>query len=209
MESFLTKNVKISLTALTKALTSDLLTRPLTLYYALLILDQPVPHDLSIHIVGSNQFETATAHHWETILRVLLGVQRLRLSFIGPEVETSATQHQQNMVIETASGFYHQYEAEDAANVIVAFNCGLHEFEGADDTWGGSLVALLSRKTPIVLTSYTLSEAILDVDRLRELDPGLRVRQYGNPFASLSPLRDVESQGVYFVNSILSIITCE
>lgn len=176
------------------------------MYYALLILDHKVSKDLSIHIVGSNQFETATAEHWE-ILRVLLGIDRLWLTFIGPEVEAGRIQDDGNTFIETCCQFYHQHEAEHSADVIVVFNCGLHEFEGADDTWGPSLAALLSRRLPIVLTSYTLSEAILDVDRLRELDPRLRVRQYGNPFASLSPLRDIESQGVYFVNSILSIIT--
>lgn len=94
--------------------------------------------------------------------------------------------------------------------MIAAFNCGFAEYEGAGpdlDTWKASLPRILSRRVPIVLTSYTESEAIADVARLTKLQSGLRVRRMVNPFASLTPFRDIEGLGVYYDNYYLSIIT--
>jgi len=105
-------------------------------------------------------------------------------------------------------GLYHNV-ADDLSSpmLIVAFNCGIHEYTGtSDDTWSESLPVVLSKRVPIVLTSYTASEAQLDVGLFRQLDPTVDSEIMGNPFCGMSPLRDVDGVGVYHTNEIISII---
>lgn len=210
MDSFITKNLTLDteLNALSKAMVSDILTRPLTVIYALSMLNLPIPNPLLIHVVGSNNYEVQTSAEWD-ILPKFLPIKSLKLKFIGPEIHTAAAIKSKNLAVGSSNLLYHELanSSPQQPDLIVAFNCGLHEFQDTDeDTWRSSLSTIVARRVPIVLTSYTTGEAVMDVARIVAIDERCSVRMLSNPFASLSPMRDVESLGVYYVNSVLSVL---
>lgn len=101
------------------------------------------------------------------------------------------------------SSMYHDFLASAASSsssspstapsLIVAFNSGLHLFEqgSSNDTWDATLRAMLSHNdTPVLLTSYSKEEQILDSARLEAYDANFVMQPTLNPFRSLLPQRE-------------------
>ena len=98
---------------------------------------------------------------------------------------------------------------------MAAFNCGFHEHSAdpAKDTWKPALPKLVRHPgVPLVLTSYTLTEATKDLDLLLSaVDGGVDVvaGRERNPFRSQRPIRDFEfdrNEDCFFSNNYYSIV---
>jgi hypothetical protein len=99
-------------------------------------------------------------------------------------------------------------------DIIVAYNCGLHEYMGTDtDTWLLSLPFLVKfNHTPLILTSYTSDEAYRDIARIldyRKDSLTVYLKCKKNPFASKRPYRDWggENCDVFFQNNFITLVT--
>lgn len=210
------------------ALLSELLTCPLTLLYALEKLRTVSKNKLVVHVVGAGAFECTFLQKWETILHCLPQLSCLDLVFIGPETEQSLETSSvlcmacQEKGRELRTKFkcgklYHHYATCDSflmPDIIVVYNCGLHEHEGTDaDMWLLSLPFLVKfAQTPLILTSYTSKEAYKDVARILDCrEDGLTVylKCAKNPFASKRPYRDWGSEGccIFFQNNFITLVT--
>lgn len=210
------------------ALLSELLTCPLTLLYALEKLRTALKKKLVIHVVGAGAFECAFLQKWEIILHCLPQLSCLNMVFIGPEIEqgletthvlcVDCLEKGRKLSTHFQSGkLYHQYATSETflmPDVTVAYNCGLHEYEGTDaDMWLLSLPFLVKFvQTPLILTSYTSDEAYKDVARILDCRKGgltVYLKCAKNPFASKRPYRDWAStgSGVFFQNNFITLVT--
>jgi splicing suppressor protein 51 len=210
------------------ALLSELLTCPLTLLYALEKLRTSVKKNVVVHVVGAGAFECTFIKKWEIILHCLPQLSCLDIIFIGPEVEqrseticvlcADCQQKGRELATHFQTGkLYHQYASSETfllPDIIVAFNCGLHEYEGTkSDTWSQSLPYLVKfDHIPLILTSYTGDEAYKDVARILKCrkDPlTVYLKCSKNPFASRRPYRDWDSENsdVFFQNYFITLVT--
>lgn len=187
-----------------KYLISEFLSRPLTLFHAYFrLLNKQPAEKVTVHIIGSTEIDVLS--YWPYLLKLQPDLE-YQLIFIGleaPEFHHEGT----NMKIISSTGSYHEFPDIARPDMIVSYNCGFAEFAGtSNDAWTNSFPSILAHRVPIVLTSFTKTESKFDANLLLETDSELRVRYFKNPFASLTPLRDVEGPGVYFINNYLSII---
>jgi splicing suppressor protein 51 len=210
------------------ALLSELLTCPLTLLYAIEKLGTSFNKNLVVHVVGAAAFECTFLNKWEIILHCLPQLTHLDMVFIGPEVEKGLETtrelcvdcQEKGRVLSThfqSGNLYHQYAISDnfiMPNIIVVYNCGLHEYVGTDaDTWLPSLPFLVKfNQTPLILTSYTSDEACKDIERIldcRKNSLTVYLKCAKNPFASRRPYRDWGSENcdVFFQNNFITLVT--
>lgn len=210
------------------ALLSELLTCPLTLLYALEKLGTSFSKSSVIHVVGAAAFECTFLKKWEIILHYLPQMICLDMVFIGPEIEqefetmcelcVDCQKKGRKLSTHFQSGtLYHQYANSKTflkPDIIVTYNCGLHEYVGTDaDTWLLSLPFLVKfNQTPLILTSYTSDEAHRDIARILDFrkDSLIVYLKCGkNPFASKRPYRDWGSENcdVFFQNNFITIVT--
>lgn len=210
------------------ALLSELLTCPLTLLYALEKCEMLFSRNLVIHVVGAAAFECTFLKKWEIILHCLPQLIFLDLVFVGPEIEqgfkttcvlcVDCQKKGRELNTHFHSGnLYHQYATSKTflmPDIIVAYNCGLHEYVGTDaDTWLLSLPFLVKfNQTPLLLTSYTSDEAYRDFARIldcRKDSLTVYLKCAKNPFASKRPYRDWGSENcdVFFQNNFITLVT--
>lgn len=138
------------------------------------------PKSLIIHIVGSSpeeQFET----DWELILHFLPELSSLKLILIGPNMINDRTEVQKicnpckkgkrQMVIETKKAFYDQYcqgKAFQTPDMIVCFNPGFYIYP----TWSKSIELFHKGKCPLLITSLSACEGLMDLQEIRSKFPG-------------------------------------
>ena len=209
------------------ALLSELLTCPLTLLYALEKLGTSFNKSSVIHVVGAAAFECTFLKKWEVILHYLPQLTCLDMVFIGPESEQGFETtcvlcvdcQKKGRVLSThfqSGNLYHQYATSKTflmPDIIVAYNCGLHEYVGTDtDTWLLSLPFLVKfNQTPLILTSYTSDEAYRDIERIldyRKDSLKVYLKCAKNPFASKRPYRDWGNENceVFFQNNFITLV---
>ncbi|KAL3281051.1 hypothetical protein HHI36_004275 [Cryptolaemus montrouzieri] len=133
--------------------------------------------------------------------------------FVGPDSELiSPTQIDDNkkIKIECFKGYYHNIVGKiDKADIIVALNSGLHEFDSSSsDTWDKSLSKLVNKNAPLLLTAYTKNELEEDVKRLQFFHIKTIVNIQKNPFSNVRPIRDWDSRdnSPFYVNGYITII---
>jgi splicing suppressor protein 51 len=151
----------------------------------------------------------------------------LDIVFIGPEIEqgletvcilcADCQQKGRELGTHFQTGIlYHQYASSETfllPDIIVAYNCGLHEYEGNSDTWLQSLPFLVKfDHIPLIVTSYTSDEAYKDIARIldcRKDTLTVYLKCSKNPFASRRPFRDWDSENsdVFFQNDFISLVT--
>lgn len=198
------------------ALVSDLITCPLSIVHGLKLINFVLKENIIIHVVGCGVLETTSLKSWDILKSAYKNLVDLKIFFIGPEVEEEDDYSSplSNIHFKYSSELYHDFMTNDSyekPDLICTFNCGFHEFQNSDtDTWMNSLPALVSNKNlPLIVTSFTENEAEQDLNRLFSINENLKVIRGTNPFASLRPYRDFESQGVYFNNKYISVILKE
>lgn len=221
MKTFINTHLPPTHNHIETALISELLTCPLTSVYGL--YNTNITSHTTIHIIGASSLETVDTQFWELILH-MTDVKLLNISFIGPDLSdldseelnlcVSCKTQGKRLHISYHEMLYHEFCRENTfvtPDLILMFNCGLHEFEGSEsDTWKDSLSVISKLKCNILLTSFTKDEADKDVRRLVEfgrLCQDVKWTGVTNMFASLRPFRDLESLGVYFNNAYISLVS--
>lgn len=165
----------------------------------------------TLYIVGASSVE-ATAD-WEAITDLLttflpksIGIKYI---FVGPEMWDSVNYEN----AEVYKDYYHSVadKIRDKPDLIVAFNCGFHEFDDDLDTWSNTIELLLKfTETPFVFTSYTGVEIERDLDFAQNYGASLEVlvAPKENEYRSFRPLRDWWdcSNPIYYLNNYICIV---
>ena len=203
---------------------SEYLTRPLTLLHAMERLEYSTGSEMTIHIIGANMIELDGVEIWETLLHWLPSLSTLNIVLVGPELESNNEKvegsicdccNDKNMKLnlETHGLLYKEYINSDSfikPDIIAGYNLGIHECENVDsdnDSWSQSVRILPEQKCPFILTSYTAEEAQKEHKRLCDILNKKVSYLYSekNPFSSLRPHRDYETEGVYYQNQYVII----
>ncbi|XP_015609307.1 putative protein MSS51 homolog, mitochondrial [Cephus cinctus] len=204
------------------AYTSEYLTRPLTLLYAIQRLDYSPGINMTIHVIGANVIELDGLEVWEILLHWLPALTVLRIILIGPELTRSTlipnvcdccAVEDMRVHVDVCNMLYQDYvnsHGFENPDFIIGYNVGLHEcedFSSENDTWSPCVRSLGTQNCPVILTSYTLEEAKKDHERICAVlgDTVALVLCEHNPFASLRPHRDFEVEDVYYQNQIITI----
>lgn len=182
-------------------------------------------HDIIIHVVGAAAPEATM--DWTIISEIIFhttpNITNITYILIGPEVFdtfsnlnlcNTCRDKQRTFDIKIFKRLYHDIVDDiPKANLIILFNCGLHEFENQEcDDWKNSIKHLLKhRNIPLALTSYTKEEMIKDLQTLRSNpfgeDCSLLISRK-NPFTSLRPIRDwcTENIPIFYANRYIAIL---
>ncbi|KAK2576394.1 hypothetical protein KPH14_005738 [Odynerus spinipes] len=201
---------------------SEYLTRPLTLLFALEKLQGYENSDMIVHVIGANMMEVDGFEIWEIVLHWLPYLKSLKIVLIGPELSWGTLiqdvcnyclQKGKNFSIDICGALYAEYECSKQfikPNVIIGFNTGIHEcidIDSKTDTWAASIRIIAKQNCPLILTSYTFHETQQEQERLKTI---LRRNipckySFKNPYSSLRPHRDYETEGVYYQNGYVLI----
>lgn len=211
-------------------LKSEIIAPASTLLYALnkvYGLSKFMKENFVVHLVGASSTESFM--DWcfisEFIFHWIESVKHISWILIGPEAVTETCSSQpkfcdvciSNKKTHSITIYKAPYNevmcSIDQADVVVAFNSGLHEFEGQKcDTWKESIPCLLREAgNTLILTAYTEDEIKRDVNRVFEECGQEKVQivvdSQVNPFAGFRPLRDWTSENaVFYVNGYIAVL---
>lgn len=210
---------------------TDVLSYVMTLVYAVresnvLTVDKS---SLCVHIIGANVVESNMLVILEHFFLWLDTVRVLDLVFVGPDclqpdsdlVEYAMLKFRNRLSVKFHERvLYHDMmkalpQTARKPDLIVAFNCGFHEYEGLEtDTWLPTIEYILTNlSTILVCTAYTPLEAENDSKPFVKRNPQVRTIKFceRNPFRSLMPYRNPErtESSVFFFNQMLSIFSIE
>lgn len=239
MDKFVKNYANISGTksSITSCLASEILSCPLTVLHVIervLGRGWVSKKDLTLHVPGADILELCAMKTWEILFHWLPYLRYLHIILIGPGLINkdvlqkpqlcSSCDKNKKLEIDFKPNFLYQDYINNneccVPDIIVAFNCGLSEFEKVPekDLWKNSISSLLHfPSTLIVLTSYCKEESDHDIARVLNMkkvniDTKILVKGEQNPFASLSPRRDWElkspgsSNVVFYINNYFSVI---
>ncbi|XP_033338385.2 uncharacterized protein LOC117227349 [Megalopta genalis] len=202
---------------------SEYLTRPLTFFYAMKKLKIfSWEKNITIHIIGANMVEVSCIYFWEILLHWLPESTEAKIVLIGPELCSDSTSinlcgncrlNKKQLSIQMHNVFYKHYVNSTSyvkPNFIIGYNAGFSEYENfklGNDTWAQSLQTVAEQNCPLILTSYTMSEARKEQTRLEVvLNRNLKCSFLGqNPYSGLRPYRDFETEGVFYQNQYIII----
>lgn len=162
----------------------------------------------------------------EILFHLLPNLAKINIIFIGPEFKTNEEDHWDfcdecedrnvDVCYKYANVLYLDYLESGDSNVVpdivASFNCGFNEFSNSDnDPWLSSLPMFFVSNAPVLITSYTMDEAVQDLGKLKA-NSGIEsvnvlVNCDRNKFRSPIPLRDwIDCDSVYYNNNYLSIL---
>lgn len=183
-----------------------------------------VKNELVIHIVGAEtEFDFFNRDACTVLLKWLPEIVNIILYFIGPELnhDRKAKVYEWKDCIRTVrkefiNSYYHNLSDEIAyPSMIVSFNCGFTEFALSDrDTWPESINCMMTfTDIPIVFTSYTYAEAIMDLGAVRNLQVDMKIVQkcLKNPFRDYRPLLNWEIgvEEIFYSNGYITTIIAD
>ncbi|XP_033218438.1 uncharacterized protein LOC117173902 [Belonocnema kinseyi] len=202
--------------------TSNFLTGPLTLLYALERLNYQISSSMVIHIIGAGIQDLAAEGSWKIFLYWLTRLINLKIVFIGTDIsnclETQLDTSEsfpitvKNLKVQCHGLRYYEYFKSESfmkPNIILGCNLDIHESElGISEcTWKDTILTLKKVGVPFVLTAGTKERAEKDHKRFCKL-LGMSVPYKFcevNPYAALSPERDFETEGVRYSNKHIII----
>ncbi|KYN38824.1 Zinc finger MYND domain-containing protein 17 [Trachymyrmex septentrionalis] len=199
---------------------SQYLTRPLTLFHAMQILDYvPQRKDLVIHVIAANYVEETTLMTWEILLHLIKPIISLVVIMIGPELKYKSNLlhicdncilQKKKLSLEFYDVLYEDYLCNSLfikPDLVVGFNAGIHEHISNGDTWTPSIQMLAKQNYPLILTCYMQKELEEEIDRINTiLDRKVNYLYSGkNPFASLRPFRVLGPEQVFYQNHYLIV----
>lgn len=205
---------------------TDIMSAPMTIVQMIYSMNLSDKQALSIEMVGAGDFEMEYFEKWEQLLHWLPSLEKLNLTFVGPDVEghvskldlcESCFSRKVDVKITCASQLYHDFiNVNSRPDVIVAFNAGFTENIQCKikDTWEDTIPAMLKRNCPVLVTSYTLKESKSDLARVRSLVKNINVIMdcQKNIFSGGKPLQDWELHDdetvpqVYYKNYYLFVV---
>ncbi|XP_071556520.1 uncharacterized protein [Temnothorax nylanderi] len=191
------------------ALDSEYLTYPLTLFYAMRLLnDVPKSKDLVVHVLGPRMSEIG----WEILPRLIRTLVSVRVILIGPELcklnllhdcDNCMSREKKCLTFEFHDVLYENYVNSSSfvkPNLVVGFNLYItkHKLGSCEETLA-SIKLIAKQNCPFILTSPTLRtfkkvtdgiNTILD----KEVD---YLYSEKNPFGSLIPHRSIDMDDRY------------
>lgn len=204
-------------------ISSEYLTRPLTFLYVIRKLRYILKdNSITIHIIGANMIDTVGMILWEILLHWLPCIATVKLLFVGPELSSDFSSlnlckdckdNSKQLSVHMLDTLYETYVQRNLyakPNFIVAYNPGMHEFDECEfeqDTWAQCVHAIAKQNCPFILTSYTLLEAERESMILNKILGGqIKYACFEkNPYASVKPYRDFETEGIYYQNQYIII----
>lgn len=193
--------------------------------------------ELNVHVVGAvGNVECLWRNRWEYMVHRLPALKKLHIVFIGPDVFRQFSNEflgnhylddglrklcvdcrakNRMVTYEMCQMLYHDYVKVPyftSPDVIIAFNCGFHEYQGEDqDTWQETLSYMTKDlAVPLIFTSYGHSEAKKDLAAIKEVaDTEVIIPSVLNPYHSLRPVRDAYNQDdcdLFFQNQYLTCV---
>lgn len=202
---------------------TEYLTRPLTLLYALQKLRYSLKnHSIVIHVIAANIIDIDGIEFGEILLHWYPNMETAKIVLIGPELSSGSMPinlckiclyNNKQLLIEMHGILYDDFAKSISyvkPDIIIGYNAGIHEcedFKSENDTWRQSLQIIAKQECPFILTSYTLLEAKKEQERLntvlgRDIECAFCDQ---NPYSSLRPYRDFETERVYYQNQYLLI----
>ncbi|XP_024873306.1 uncharacterized protein LOC112455544 [Temnothorax curvispinosus] len=201
---------------------SQYLTRPLTLLYAMRLLNYvPKGKDLVIHVVGANYIEVVTLLTWRVLLHLSETVMSFVIIMIGPDLKKIAPSRtcdkckslgNKSVIFEYHDVLYENYVCKPSfvkPDLIVGFNLSIeeHEFDSSKKIWASSIHAVAKQNCPFILTFFTLryfEEGTKKMNTIlgKEVD---YLYSGKNPFASFRPHRILGPERVYYHNQYVVI----
>lgn len=202
---------------------SEYLSRPLTFLYAMQKLRYLLNgNSFVVHIIAANMIDIDSIELWEILLHWLPCITTVQIFLIGPELSIDSVSvnlckdcqyDNKQLLIQICSMLYENYTNDDSyvkPDFIVGYNAGIHEcedFRSENYSWRQSLEIVAEQNCPLILTSYTSTEAEKEQIRLNEvLNNHVKYTYFEqNPFSSLRPYRDFENEGIYYQNQYIII----
>ncbi|XP_071649770.1 uncharacterized protein [Temnothorax longispinosus] len=201
------------------AYSSEYLTRPLTLFYAVGLLNYVLKGTfLIIHIVGANYLEETTLWTWEIFLQLMEPVTSIMIVMIGPELKDKLdpSRTDDNFFLGNKSLFveYHDVSYEDYVDsstftkpdLIVGFHLSIEEHNNKE-IWAPSIRVIAKQNCPFILTFSKQRELEKGMNKMNTI-LGEELDFFGsgkNPFASCKPHRDFGSERVCYHNQYMII----
>ncbi|XP_071556513.1 putative protein MSS51 homolog, mitochondrial [Temnothorax nylanderi] len=205
------------------ALDSDYLTHPLTLFYAMRLLnDVPKSKDLVVHVLGARKSEEITLFGWEILPRLIRAMVSVIL--IGPELpcKSNPLHHCDNcmsrekkcLTFELHDVLYENYVRSPSfvkPDLVVGFNPGIHKHKlpgtSSKEIWAPSIKLIAKQNCPFILTSSTLYTFKKETDIINTiLDKEVDHLYSGkNPFGGLIPYRTIWMDYVAYMSQYVII----
>ena len=206
---------------------SEYISKPLTLLYALQKLEMMSVSALTVHIIGAINEEFILGKYWEVLLHWIPNLKDLTIIFIGPEINQTCSIHttvckfcklkEKSIDTFAKSAKYEDYFQGDNTqtrsfvkpDIIVGFNLEIHESElGITDySWKNAFSILKKVDAPFVMTAGTSERARKDHEMLCKLLETTVSYDFTelNPYASLIPERDFETEKLRYTNGWILI----
>ncbi|XP_051160558.1 centromere-associated protein E-like [Leptopilina boulardi] len=214
-------------------LLSDYLSRTLTFLYCAECLMDPCYFEndsLVIHVIGATMREKYEAVFWKFILYWFDHMKNLKIIFIGPEVETKIPPTQQTLLVrfDFSSIAYMRYQNleiksytmkyEDyyrhqefiVPDIVIGFNLNIHESDA--NTWDEAAKCLTDINCYFIMTAKSKARSFKDDNSMEAILDKIDyyTLNYGNglnPYASLIPERDYETEGLCYSNKAITFCT--
>ncbi|XP_024868157.1 uncharacterized protein LOC112452270 [Temnothorax curvispinosus] len=201
---------------------SQYLTRPLTLLYAMRLLNYVLKGKvLVIHVVGANHIEVVTLLTWRVLLHLLETVTSVVIIMIGPDLikfdpirtcDKCISLENKSVIFEYHYVSYENYVLNPSfvkPDLIVGFNFSIegHELGSNKEIWAPSIHAVGKQNCPVILTFMTRQDFEERTNKISTiLDKKVDyLFSEKNPFASFRPHRVLGPEHVYYHNQYVVI----
>ncbi|XP_032678514.1 uncharacterized protein LOC116847528 [Odontomachus brunneus] len=192
---------------------SDIVSGPLTLYYALQELNLlPLTCTAGkyvVHLIDANRIDVMHLKIWHILLHVLK-IKELHIVFIKSPIFESCDlesvcsacrYNRKKLSIKSVSETYYDYvrlESYEQPNVIM-----LPEIEGIlVETWFDSITTIIAQECPLLLTTDSEDTAQDTINKIEEVIGAIRERLHRkNKFHGCTPYRDYVTGGLYYRNA--------
>ncbi|XP_077254734.1 uncharacterized protein LOC143893349 [Temnothorax americanus] len=198
------------------------LTRPLTLFHAMRLLNYvPKSKAIVIHVVGACYLDEISLVGWEVLPRLIGTAMPVTIIMIGLELELKIhpeyvcncmLPENKNLKFDFCDMLYENYVRSPSfvkPDLVVAFDLSIqvHELGSSKETWAPSIKLIAKQNCPFILTCCTLHNFKKKLDKISTM-LGRKVNYLysgENPFAGLSPFRNVAPENVHYVNQYIVI----
>ncbi|XP_077254436.1 uncharacterized protein LOC143893202 isoform X2 [Temnothorax americanus] len=197
------------------------LTLSLTLFHAMRLLNYvPKSNDLVVHVIGANCVEEISLTDWELLPRligmsvvvILIGPELTRKLYPSHVCDNCRSRKEKCLTFEFHDVLYENYVRSSSfvkPDLVVGFNLDIHKHKlgSSEETWALSIQMLAKQNCPFLLTFVTLQNLEKGTNKINTI-LGRKVNYFysgENPFASLSPFRNVAPKYVFYMNQYVII----
>ncbi|XP_026559930.1 putative protein MSS51 homolog, mitochondrial [Pseudonaja textilis] len=195
---------EVELTESIKRVTTDFVSRPVTVGFGLSMFHlDPYAKPITVHVVGASHVETLNARvtDYDELSQMFPKHQGIEVVMVGMDVVDGPIMRpplvafgpRQRVYLSSYKDLYHnfwesQVETQQAArpDLVVAFHAGFHACPDLMASWLPTLLLLRDYKIPSLFTTYSEQELKHSLRILMELETQI-ISCGANPFASLKP----------------------